>query len=133
MRLLLLPCCLLMLCFLSAGPGGADEAAKPAKAPRFAHASIEAYSNAVVSLRAPDSGMIFYVESDGRRLVALDRQGVLAWGVDVFEEAKVKPYLGKPVIRHLRLDGDNLWATCGKKDSVRIDVDTGKAEWAGRD
>lgn len=111
----------------SAGMIGAD------KAPRFPHASLVAYPGAIISLKDPQTGMTFYVESDGRKLIALDRDGAPAWGLDVFAEAEVAPAVGKPVIRHLWLDGGYLWATCGKHDSVRIDVANGKAERAGAD
>ena len=86
----------------------------------------------LISLKDPRTGITFYVESDGRRLVALNQDGKLVWGVDVLEEANFKPYLGEPVVRHLRLDGGSLWATCGKNDFVRIEVETGKVEYAGR-
>ena len=77
--------------------------------------------------------MTFYVESEGRRLIALHRDGGLAWGVDVLEEIKVKPLVGKPVVRHLTLDGDRLWATCGRSDAATIDVKSGLVHYAGRD
>ncbi len=104
-----------------------------AEAPRFAHASLAAYPGAVISLRDPGTGMVFYVESDGRRLVALDREGSLAWGLDVLAEAGIPPRAGKPVVRALKLDGARLWATCGKKDAVVIDAKTGQARYAGAD
>jgi hypothetical protein len=113
----------------------ANVAESQAEAPahRFEHASLAAYPNAVISTSDPKTGMIFYVESDGRRLVALGRDGTLAWAIDVFKEADVKPAVGKPVVRHLRVDGGSIWATCGKHDSVRIDVRTGRARFMGSD
>ena len=39
------------------------------------HASRALYPGAVLSLEDPRSGMIFYVERDGRQLVALRRDG----------------------------------------------------------
>jgi len=113
--------------------GAADDSGKPAKVPRFAHASIAAYPNAVISARDPGSGMTFYVESDGRRLVALAADGSLAWGLDLFQEVDLRSAVGEPVIRHLRVVGGSLWATCGKSNSVRIDPRTGRAELAGSD
>jgi hypothetical protein len=123
----------LMLLSIAPRFGAAGDSGKPGRVPRFAHASLAAYPNAVISSRNPETGMTFYVECDGRRLVALDGGGALAWGIDVFKEANVKPALGVPVVRHLRIDGGSLWATCGKSDSVRIDLLTGRAEFAGRD
>lgn len=115
--------------------GAAQEAASrvEAPAPRFEHASLAAYPNAVISTNDPKTGMIFYVESDGRRLVALGRDGTLAWGIDVFKEADVKAVVGNPVVRHLRVDGGSISATCGKHDWVRIDVRTGRARFMGSD
>jgi hypothetical protein len=126
---------LLTVVSLAAAPRGvgSQAAGDRPKEPRFAHASLAAYPNAVISIRDPESGMTFYVESDGRRLVALDRDGVIAWGLDLFDEARFTPYLGAPVIRHLRVEGGWLWATCGKKDFARIDIRDGRAEHAGRD
>ncbi len=41
------------------------------------------------------------------KVVALDREGRLAWGLDVIEIARVAPRIGKPVVRHLRLEGND--------------------------
>jgi hypothetical protein len=128
-----LPFGIVILLLIALRFGVASDSGRPAKASRFAHASLAAYPNAVISSWDSESEMTFYVESDGRRLVALERGGALAWGIDVFKEAGVKPALGEPVIRHLRVNGGSLWATCGKSDSVRIDLRTGRAEFAGRD
>lgn len=133
MRFLLTPLWMLSVILVASGRGEADDSGKAPEAPRFAHASLAAYPNAVISLKDAKTGMTFYVESDGRRLVALDRNGELVWGVDVMDEANFKPHLGEPVVRHLRLDGGRLWATCGKKDLVRIAVETGEVEYTGRD
>jgi len=101
--------------------------------PTTVHASLAAYPDAVISLRDPKTGTIFYVESNGRRLVALSKAGLVAWSIDVFQEANIKPSLGTPVIRHLKLEGDTLWITCGKNDTVKVQVKTGKTEYAGAD
>lgn len=125
-------CCLLVLAIISlAGFGSEVGAGNLAEAHRCGHASLDAYSNAVVSLKDPKSGMTFYVESNGRRLVALDRDGGIAWCIDVLEQ--IKPALGKPVIRHLRVDGAQLSATVGKSDVASIDVKSGTLRDAGRD
>jgi hypothetical protein len=123
----------LILLSIAARFGAAGDSGKPAKAPRFAHSSLAAYPDAVVSSRDPETGMVFYVESDGRRLVALQRDGALAWGIDVIDEAHVKAALGQPVVRHLLVNGGFLWATIGKGDSVRIELPTGRAKYVGRD
>lgn len=122
--------CALGLAFAAIASAGMDGGGKP---PRFHHASLAAYPGSTISLKDPETGMTFYVESDGRRLIALDRDGALAWGLDLFSEADFFPSVGKPVIRHLKVDKGQLWATCGKHDSARIDIATGKAEYAGAD
>ena len=111
---------------LMAVSSGADEAKPTSHKLRFSHASFVAYPGAVISLKDPASGMIFYVESDGRKLVALDQAGGVAWGLDVLEASGGDPVVGRPVVRHLKLDGANLLATCAKHTHVSIDVATGK-------
>ena len=39
-----------------------------------------------------DTGIIFYVESDGRHVVALDKDGKILWCRDPSVDAKLKPY-----------------------------------------
>ncbi len=97
------------------------------------HASLVAYPKAVISLKDPKTELVFYVESNGRRLVALDKDGSLAWSVDIFAEAKIKPTLGEPVIRHLRLQEGELRVTCGKSDEAKVQLKTGKTEYVGAD
>jgi hypothetical protein len=122
LALLSLPC-------VSAGP--ASPPPPPDTPFRFAHASLAAYPNAVISLRDPDTGMTFYVESDGRRLVTLDRDGRLAWGVDLLENIEIPPRMGNPVIRRIVLREGKLWAVAGKSDTIQIDPLTGKATHMG--
>ena len=46
-----------------------------------------------------ESGIVFYVESDGRHVAAIDRDGKLLWNRDPFVEAKLEPYRSaRPVI-----------------------------------
>jgi len=102
-------------------------------APKTTHASLVAYPKAVISLKDPKTEMIFYVESNGRRLVALDKDGAVAWSVDVLNEAKIKPAQGEPVIRHVRLQDGELRVTCGKSDEVKVQIKTGKTAYVGAD
>ena len=97
------------------------------------HASLVAYPNAVICLKDPKTELVFYVESNGCRLVALDKDGSLAWSVDVLAEAKFKPTQGEPVIRHLRLQDGELRVTCGKHDFAKVQLKTGKTEYVGAD
>lgn len=104
--------------------GGQEES--PTRALRFPHASVEAYPSASISTRDERTGLTFYVESDGRTMVALDREGKPAWGLDVFAESRLIPSDGRPVIRSLRVEGDRLWAGAGKHAAYKIDVATGR-------
>jgi hypothetical protein len=98
-----------------------------------AHASRAAYPNAVIALKDPKTEALFYVESNGRILVAFDKGGAVVWSVDVVAEVKPQPGQGAPVIRHLRIEGDALWVTCGKSDTAKVNMKTGKTESVGRD
>lgn len=118
------------LCLSAVSP--AQEKDVPKKAPA-AHASLAAYPKAIISLKDWKTEMVFYVESNGRRLVALDKDGAVAWSVDVFAEAQVKPAQGDPVIRHLRLQDGELRVTCGKHDEAKVQINTGKTEYVGAD
>jgi len=110
----------------------APAADAPTKPPAN-HASLAAYPSAVISLRDPGTGMIFYVESNGRRLVAFDKDAAVKWTVDVIGETKVNPLHGAPVIRDLHLDGDSLGVTYGKSDFAKVQLATGKTQYVGRD
>ena len=42
--------------------------------------------------RAPGSGVIFYVETDGRHVVAISQEGKILWRTDPFIEGGLTPY-----------------------------------------
>ena len=94
------------------------------------HASLAANSSAIVSLKDPRNGTVFYVESNGHTLAALASDGRVVWIVDLSTAAAVRPM---PVIRHLSLDGDTLWVTCGKSDLYAVEIDSGKIRYLGSD
>ncbi len=96
------------------------------------HASLKAYPAAVISAKDSKTNVVLFVESNGRRLAALDKDGAVLWDVDVIAAAKVEPPLGSPVIRHLRIQGDFVWVTYGKSDTAKVDLATGKTEYFGR-
>ena len=99
----------------------------------FPHASLSAYPDAIVSLRDPLSGVIYRVERDGRNLVALGKDGLQRWRVDLANTEMLKEVGNRLVIRHLRLEGGQLVVTCGKSHAVRVDVATGAATYLGSD
>jgi len=113
-------------------PGFAQESPMPPTS-GSAHASLSAYASAVISLKDPKTGIIFYVESNGRTLVAFNIDGRVMWSVDVLDAVKIKASPGQPVIRHLRLEGDHLWVTFGKSDTAKVQIETGKVQYIGSD
>lgn len=107
-----------------------SRAQNPPTSAQVQHRSLAAYPNAIVSLRDSQTGMIFYVETNGRVLVGLTAKGRVAWRADVPAAAKLG---AKAVIRSLRLDGDRLVVTCGKSDTFAVDVRTGAVRYEGSD
>jgi hypothetical protein len=86
-----------------------------------------------ISLKDAKTGMIFYVESNGRRLVAFNRAGRVQWSVDVLDAIHMTATVGRPVIRHLRLGDGHLWVTFGKSDTAEVEIETGKVRYIGSD
>src|SRR6478672_3391574 len=97
------------------------------------HASLKAYPNAIITLKDPKTENIFYVESNGRRLVAFKKDGMIIWSVDLLEATKVTPKSGQPVIRHLKLSEDQLQVVFGKHDFVEVQINSGKTKYVGSD
>ena len=94
--------------------------------------------SAVIALRDPKTETTYYVESNGRRLVALTQEPAVLWSIDVLTETKIDaeeaPALrGTPVIRHLTLRDDTLYVTIARSHSVKVDIKTGKSEFIGND
>ena len=112
-----------------AATANADSQAAIAKS----HASLKAYPNAVITLKDPKTETIFYVESNGRRLVAFKKDGTIVWTVDVLETTKVTPKTGQPVIRHLNLAKDQLQVVFGKHDFAEVQINSGKMKYVGSD
>jgi hypothetical protein len=111
-------------------PSLAQEA-QTSQAPTSMHRWLATYGGAVISLKDPKTGMLFYVESNGRTVVAFDNAGRVMWGIDVLEDSKIKPEPGQPLIRSLRLEGNYLWVTFGGTYRARIQTNTGKVQYAG--
>jgi hypothetical protein len=63
-----------------------------------AHAQTAQYVNAFREFRgplvykSPKSGVLFYIESDGRHISALDPLGKIIWTRDPVADTKMKPY-----------------------------------------
>jgi len=76
---------------------------------------------------------LFYVESNGRRLVAFDKNGTILWSVDVFEALPNVPLVGQPAIRHLKLGQDHLTVTIAKHAYVEVQTGNGKLSYLGAD
>ncbi|NML04472.1 hypothetical protein [Sphingomonas sp. G-3-2-10] len=72
--------------------------AQPAMAQYIGHATLPT-PHTPQSYRDPDSGLIFYVERDGRGVAAIGADGQVAWVADPFVDARMEPYrLERPVI-----------------------------------
>ena len=55
-----------------------------------------------ITYKVPDLDVILYVESNGRRISAMDSQGKVLWSFDPYEKSAWKPYrMAKPVVRGL--------------------------------
>jgi hypothetical protein len=61
-----------------------------------------------------ESGVVYYLESDGRHVAAIDREGKLLWNRDPFVEAKLEPYrFERPVI--VSMGEPHAWMIKGRK------------------
>jgi hypothetical protein len=55
-----------------------------------------------VAYKDKESGTIFYVESDGRHVVALDTDAKILWNRNPFVDGKLQPYrTERPVITYI--------------------------------
>ena len=95
------------------------------------HASLVAYPNAVISIAA--AGRVFYVEGDGRTVVAISPEGAIQWRSEVLDQEALKALAKGMVIRHLRMEGGQLMVTFGKSGAAKVDPKSGKVEFAGTD
>ena len=77
------------------------------------------------------TGMIFIVEKNLRELTAY-KNSIQQWRVDVISICGV-PALGKPEIRYIRMDGDNIYVVFGKHSFANVGIMTGKVVFIGSD
>lgn len=98
------------------------------------HASLIAYSNAVVTAADAETGITVTVEPNGRELKATGKDGSDLWKVDVVKAwgNPANPG-GKPVIRHLAIRDGKVDVTVGKAMGGTVDLKTGKAVLIGED
>jgi hypothetical protein len=72
--------------------------------------------------KSAKSGILFYVESDGRHISAIDPEGKILWCRDPFVDAGLKPYrVAKPLIVQIGPPHDwmiKLMAKRGKKGEL---------------
>jgi hypothetical protein len=96
------------------------------------HASLIAYSNAVVTATDAETGITVTVEPNSRELKATGKDGSVLWKVDVVK-AWGNPAVGKAVIRHLAIRDGKVSVTVGKHMGGTVDLKTGKAILIGED
>ena len=93
------------------------------------HASLAANSSAIVSLKDPRNGTVFYVESNGHTLAALASDGRVVWIAPLNRsrsEAYARHSPPEPGRRH-------ALGHCGKSDSYAVEIDSGKNSYLGSD
>ncbi len=96
------------------------------------HASLNAFPNAIISIHDPETGIIFYVESNGQKLVALNSQnGSVLWSRNII--SLHSPEIGEPVIRHLHIINGQIEVVAGHHCFYNVDLRTGEAKFAGCD
>jgi len=90
-----------------------------------------AAANATLSVKDAATGVTVAVSEDGKALIATDANGKELWKSLVVQPNQA--LLGKPVIRALRLENGQVFATFGKSSEARVDLKTGKVTFVGSD
>ncbi len=101
------------------------------------------------TFRDAKTGIIFYVESDGRHVAAIDRDGKILWHRNPFEEHKLEPYRNaRPVTARIGADvspnnvgqmkkagqkGPYIWIAFNSTQSFVADQMTGESVFLGQD
>lgn len=84
--------------------------------------------------RDADSGIVFYVESDGRHVSAISPDGKLLWSRDPFADAHLPLYRTRaPRIVFIGRDRGNLAVSFSSTQSGTLDVKTGDFTYTGQD
>lgn len=77
------------------------------------------------------TGIVFYVQPDNHSLSAYQQDKPL-WTTNIITTVG-KPIVGEPVIRHLRVEANQLFVTIGKHSLVGVDPTNGQAVLIGAD
>ena len=89
-----------------------------------------------------NSGLIFYVESDGRHVTAISPEGKIVWTRNPFEDARLEPYrnpmpritwVGPAGERPLGMTGTFIFIRFDSSQMGFMNVETGDFRYAGRD
>jgi hypothetical protein len=78
------------------------------------------------SYRDADSGIIFYVESDGRHIAAIGQDGKLLWHRDPFADARLEAMTGKG-------SGKFVCISYNSSQAGVLDMKTGDFTFMGQD
>ena len=99
------------------------------------------------SYKDPDSGIVFYVESDGRHIAAIAQDGKILWHKDPFADAHLELYrtkqpqivsLGRPQNRMLegmsgKGSGRFICISYNSSQAGLVDAKTGEFTFLGQD
>lgn len=78
-------------------------------------------------------GVVYYVESDLKSLVAVEKQtNKIKWKTDVVTACGI-PFEGKPEIRYLKLQKNSIHVVYGKHNEAVLDADDGSLFLCGSD
>jgi hypothetical protein len=96
------------------------------------YASLMDYPNAVLSATDAATGITVMVEPNGQELMAVNKDGVGLWQVDLLKKWG-NPHKGSAVIRHLAIREGRVDVTIGKSMGGTVDLKTGEAKLIGED
>jgi outer membrane protein assembly factor BamB len=88
--------------------------------------------------RDPSSGIVLYLESDGRHMAAISREGKLLWHRDLFKDAHLPYYrFNNPQVVYLGSDNGSIAGTVGislaNSQFGLLTIKTGDFRFQGQD
>ncbi len=107
-----------------------------------AQTNVAAPAATALSFRDPASGIIFYVESDGHHVVALDKDGKVLWRRTPATDGNLPPYSAdypalNPTITYLgpdnRGNGKKVGIGFRNRQAGTLDITTGDFNFGGQD